>query len=68
MKKIFIFLIQIYQAIISPFCRTVLGMKDICRFSPTCSEQMKQQIEKKGIIRGGYSGMQQLMRCHPFAK
>ncbi len=59
MKKILIFLIRVYQVVISPF----LG--ENCRFYPSCSEFTKQAIEKcgwKGII----ISVKRIFRCHPF--
>lgn len=62
MKKIFIFLIRIYQKYISP----LLGNN--CKFYPSCSEYTKQAIEKYGIIRGCFLGIKRILRCHPFSK
>lgn len=66
MKKLTITLIRMYQIILSPFFLTILGTKNACRFSPTCSEHTKQQVEKHGLLKGGYYGLQQLVRCQPF--
>ena len=46
MIKILIFIIKIYQYIISPF----LGNR--CRFLPTCSEYFIDALKTKGLIRG----------------
>ncbi|MCI1273372.1 MAG: membrane protein insertion efficiency factor YidD [Clostridiaceae bacterium] len=58
MKKIIIFLIKIYQKISA-------HTPSVCRFSPTCSEYMKQAIEKYGVIKGGWLGIKRICRCHP---
>jgi putative membrane protein insertion efficiency factor len=60
MKKIFLFLIRIYQKIISPWT------PKSCRFLPTCSEYSKQAIIKYGAFKGGWMGFKRIIRCHPF--
>jgi len=60
MKKIFLFLIRIYQKIISPWT------PKSCRFYPTCSEYSKQAIIKYGAFKGGWMGFKRIIRCHPF--
>ncbi len=57
-KKIILFLINIYQKIsaLTP---------PRCRFYPTCSQYMKEAIIKYGLIKGGWMGLKRLSRCHP---
>lgn len=57
-KKILIKLICIYQKISSL-------KPPVCRFYPTCSEYMKQAIQKYGILKGGFLGIKRICRCHP---
>lgn len=65
MKRIFMYLIKGYQKIISPF----LKMEGInCKYYPSCSEYMKQAIEKYGCFKGIYLGIKRILRCHPFTK
>lgn len=59
MKKIFIFLINLYQKI-SKYTPKV------CRFYPSCSEYTKQAILKYGILKGCRLGFFRIIRCHPF--
>lgn len=58
LKRFFIFFINIYQKIskLTP---------PVCRFTPTCSEYMKQAIQKYGILKGGWLGIKRICRCHP---
>lgn len=56
----FIFLIKLYQWIISPW----LGPK--CRYTPTCSAYTIEAIQKHGVIKGIWLGMKRLSRCHPW--
>ncbi len=65
MKKVLIKLICWYQKHISAW----LAMKNInCKFYPTCSEYMKQAIEKYGVIKGVFMGVLRIIRCNPFSK
>jgi putative membrane protein insertion efficiency factor len=56
----FIFLIRIYQWVISP----ILGPK--CRFTPTCSQYGIEALKKYGPAKGLYLTAKRLMRCHPW--
>lgn len=65
MKKISIYLIEIYQKSISK----ILEHKNIrCKFYPTCSEYTKQAIKKYGFIKGCILGAKRIFRCNPFSK
>lgn len=68
MKKIIILIINFYQTFISLFLRQALGIKNACRFSPTCSEYAKTSIQKKGILSGSYLSVLRLLKCQPFYK
>jgi putative membrane protein insertion efficiency factor len=56
----FIFLIKLYQWIISP----LIGPK--CRFTPTCSQYAVEALKKYGIFKGGWLTVKRLSRCHPW--
>ena len=58
-KKFLLFLIKIYQSI-SKYTPPV------CRFTPTCSEYMRQAIVKYGFIKGIWLGVKRICKCHPF--
>lgn len=53
-------ILRIYKLCISPL------LPSACRFHPTCSDYMKEAIEKHGLIRGVGLGLRRLSRCHPF--
>jgi putative membrane protein insertion efficiency factor len=53
-------LLRIYKLCISPL------LPSACRFHPTCSEYMKEAIEKHGVVKGIGLGLHRLSRCHPF--
>lgn len=61
MKKLLIKLIELYQV-------TPLSSHKNCRFTPTCSEYMKQAIIKYGTFKGIKLGFKRLLKCHPFGK
>ncbi len=58
-KNFLLYLIKVYQSI-SKYTPAV------CRFYPTCSEYMRQAIEKYGVLKGGWLGIKRLCKCHPF--
>ena len=62
MKYIVIYIIKIYQLTLG------LYVRGACRFSPTCSEYMKQAVLKYGIIKGMWMGTRRLIKCHPYSK
>ena len=59
LKKIFLFIIILYQRLVSPY------LPQSCRFQPTCSEYTKEAIEKHGIIKGFTLASKRLTKCHP---
>ena len=59
MTKILIFIIKIYQYLISP----LLGNR--CRFLPTCSEYFIEALKTYGLIKGFKLGSKRILKCHP---
>lgn len=62
MKRILIFLVQIYQKYISTLT------PPSCRFYPTCSQYSLEALEKYGAVKGVYLSAKRILRCHPFNK
>ena len=60
MRRIFINLIGIYQALLAPY----VGAQ--CRFSPSCSHYACEALERHGSWRGLVLAAGRLLRCHPF--
>ena len=66
MKKIALFIIDVYQKFISSSLKVVLGVDKFCRFSPTCSEFAKTSILQYGLIKGGFMATIRILSCQPF--
>lgn len=59
-KRVFLFLIDVYRRYISPM------KSPCCRYIPTCSEYAMIAIERYGAMRGGWLALKRILRCHPF--
>jgi hypothetical protein len=59
-KSLIVALIRAYQKVISPL------LPRACRFHPSCSEYMRQAIQKFGVAKGSWLGIKRLSRCHPW--
>ncbi len=62
MKKILIFIINLYKKYISPI------FPPSCRFHPTCSVYAIQAIDKYGVLKGSMKAIYRILRCNPFNK
>lgn len=60
MKAAALGLIRFYQRYISSLTPPT------CRFAPTCSEYGYQAIAKYGLLKGGWTTVCRIARCHPF--
>ena len=58
----FIFLIKIYQALISPLTPAS------CRFQPTCSSYSIEALEKHGLFKGLKLMIIRIFNCHPWGR
>ena len=59
-RAILVATISVYQRMISPL------LPSACRFYPTCSQYMRDAVERYGVARGIWMGVRRLARCHPF--
>ena len=63
-NKIFIypliFIIKIYQFIVSP----LIGKN--CRYLPSCSQYSIESLKIHGLFRGLFLAIKRILRCHPF--
>ncbi|MBW8008930.1 membrane protein insertion efficiency factor YidD [Lactobacillus helveticus] len=62
MRKILIFIVRIYQTLISPL------FPPSCRYYPTCSNYMIDALKKHGPILGLIMGISRILRCNPFVR
>jgi len=60
MRKLIVAILRLYQLLLSPL------LPSACRYYPSCSEYMRQAVEKHGVARGIWMGAKRLLRCHPF--
>lgn len=66
LTRLLVVSIKVYQSVLSPD-HSWLAMfmrQRVCRFEPTCSEYMRQAIERYGW-RGVWLGLVRLWHCHP---
>ena len=61
MKKLFIFLIRVYQKIPGPW-------HGYCKYQPTCSNYAIGVINEMGIFKGSYLAFKRILKCNPFSK
>ena len=52
--------LKAYKWLLSPV------LPSACRFYPTCSEYMREAVERYGAAKGVWMGVRRLLRCHPF--
>ncbi|WP_332697907.1 membrane protein insertion efficiency factor YidD [Halalkalibacter lacteus] len=60
MKAILLFIIQIYQRVISPL------KPPTCRFYPTCSHYGFEAIVRFGALKGTWLTIKRISKCHPY--
>ncbi|MBI4599777.1 membrane protein insertion efficiency factor YidD [Candidatus Uhrbacteria bacterium] len=68
MTRAIIFLIGIYQRVLSPDHSWVSCFfpNGYCRFYPTCSRYAQAAVKKYGIVRGAARAARRLLSCHPW--
>ena len=64
MKKILIFLLNVYKYVFSSLIKILFGGG--CRYNPTCSEYARIAINKRGIVKGSIMSVNRVLRCNPF--
>ena len=60
MRTIVVFIIRLYQMLISPF------MAPSCRFTPTCSQYAIEAVQRFGVFKGFRLAIRRLSSCHPW--
>jgi uncharacterized protein len=59
MQWILVRLLHVYKIGVSPW------LPSACRFEPTCSDYMRQAVERYGAAKGMWMGLCRLAKCHP---
>jgi hypothetical protein len=65
-KYILMFLIKLYQWLLSPLKNALFGPFGRCRFTPSCSAYAWEAISVHGAMRGSWLALRRLCRCHPW--
>ncbi len=60
MRELVVGALRLYKRWLSPM------LPSSCRFHPTCSDYMRESMEKHGFLRGLGLGLLRLSKCHPF--
>ena len=60
MRKLIVAILRLYKLALSPM------LPSACRYYPSCSDYMRQAVEKYGPTRGVWMGIKRIARCHPF--
>ncbi|MBM3734179.1 MAG: membrane protein insertion efficiency factor YidD [Acidobacteria bacterium] len=60
MQGVIVAVLVFYKRWISPL------LPSACRFHPTCSDYMRQSVERHGAVTGVWLGLKRLAKCHPF--
>lgn len=66
MKSILIFLVRIYQVVISPPLHFLCGPLSGCRFYPSCSQYFIDAVKVNGPFKGLFQGLYRILRCNPW--
>ncbi len=66
MKHLLIFLVRVYQLVISPLLKALTGGEGACRHIPTCSAYAIEALRTHGAWRGSWLTLRRLLRCHPW--
>lgn len=66
MSRLLIFLVRVYQVVISPPLHFLAGPLAGCRFFPTCSQYFIDAVRVNGPVRGSLQGVWRILRCNPW--
>jgi putative membrane protein insertion efficiency factor len=63
-----VFLVRVYQKVISPAKMGLFGPLGECRYEPSCSEYAAHAIRVHGAVKGGALAAWRICRCNPWGK
>lgn len=67
-QHILVFLVRVYQKVISPAKMALFGPLGECRYEPSCSEYAAQAVKTHGAIKGTALAAWRICRCNPWGK
>lgn len=62
MVAVVVWLIRLYQRVVSP------GLRPCCRFTPSCSAYAVESLQKHGLVRGLAKAVWRVCRCNPLGR
>ncbi|MGB0416008.1 MAG: membrane protein insertion efficiency factor YidD [Coraliomargarita sp.] len=66
MTRLLVWLIRLYQLLVSPIVHLLGGPGSGCRFYPTCSAYAIEAVRGHGAIRGSWLSFRRILRCNPW--
>jgi len=66
MKTIVLFLIHVYQRVLSPQIKYILGVQTQCLYQPTCSTYAREAVIRYGVIKGFWLSLGRVLSCNQF--
>lgn len=68
MKHIFIFSIRFYQQYLSIVLKMLIGTRQFCRSTPSCSAYAIDVIQRLGVLKGVKKAFLKILTCQPYIK
>ena len=63
-----IFLVRIYQKVLSPAKMALFGPLGECRYQPSCSEYDAEDVRVHGAMKGSALAAWRICRCNPWGR
>lgn len=67
MNSLILFIIRIYQGILSPSKGVLSVGYHTCKFIPSCSEYAYEAFQKKHFFKALFLSIKRIFRCNPFS-
>ncbi|NQY33189.1 MAG: membrane protein insertion efficiency factor YidD [Coraliomargarita sp.] len=64
--RFLVWLIRLYQLLVSPIIHAFGGPGSGCRFYPTCSAYAMEAVREHGAMRGSWLSLKRIIRCNPW--
>jgi putative membrane protein insertion efficiency factor len=63
-----VFLVRVYQKVLSPAKMALFGPLGECRYQPCCSEYAAEAVRVHGAIKGSALAAWRICRCNPWGR